>query len=310
MRWAEVILVEFPWQFDYCRRCAPGVPLVLAAHNLEWSKFSSYAEAQGVRARRSPWLRHIRRSEAKAVACADLVLAVSPDDRLDFIRVYRKDPDRVVEIPNGADIRTYHPVDRATRESRKRELGLPPKPVACYVGANIPPNVAGLAWVRRLASMSDRFTFVAIGPLFRRPERQGNLIATGLVDDYPGWLQAADFSLCPIEHGGGTKIKLLEALAAGLPVVAFEESLRGTALEPGRHVLVSPKSEVELLSALNRLADDPALAETLGANGRAFVAEHHDWERIAEKLSAALTQVVESGRLSRRPRNPLTRRGP
>lgn len=71
---------------------------------------------------------------------------------------------------------------------------------------------------------------------------------------------AADLSLCPIEFGGGTKIKLMEALAAGLPTVAFAESLRGTELRDGVHVVVAPKSVEGRLGALQRLANDPAEA--------------------------------------------------
>jgi glycosyltransferase involved in cell wall biosynthesis len=292
-------MVQFPWQFEYCRRHRRTAALVLATHNIETLKFASWAKSQGLNkdANRG-WLRYIRRAETAAVAHADLIVAVSPEDRLGFIRLFGADPDRVIEIPNGADTRTYAPVDLATRAAVKQQLGLPQRPVVSYVAGPSPPNVAGFEWVRRIAMIADRFTFVVVGSVSARAERIGNLVITGRVDEAAQWLRAADISLCPIEYGGGTKIKLLEALAAGLPVVAFEESLHGTALIPGRHLLTAPKNEKGVALALEQLADSPALADNLGDAARAYILQHHDWERITDKLEAALVRLVESSKPS------------
>jgi polysaccharide biosynthesis protein PslH len=296
LEWAEVVLVEFPWQFEYCRRAKVPAPIVLACHNVESRKFASYAEARGVDPAHSPWLRYIQKAEASAVKHADLVLAVSQDDRDELIRLYGARPERLIEIPNGADTEKYCPVDSATRQAMKRKLSLPEGDIVMYIGSNVPPNQAGLEWVRRLATIAGRFTFVVIGPLFSRPGRWANLIATGPVEDASAYFQAADISLCPIEHGGGTKIKLLEALAAGLPSVAFAEALQGIRLVPAEHVLVAEKDTRALLAELNRLLEVPGLAERLGKAGRDFVCRHHDWRQIAETLEQALLQIASRPR--------------
>jgi len=292
LEWADVVLVEFPWQFEYCRRTKVSAPLVLACHNVESRKFESYARARGIDPSRSPWLRYIRRAEANAVERADLVLAVSPDDRDELIRLYRIPPERVIEIPNGADAEKYSPVNSATRQAMKRKLGLPDGPTIIYIGSNVPPNQAGLEWVRRLAGIAGGFTFVVIGPLFPKPGRWANLIATGKVEDAGAYFQAADIAVCPIEYGGGTKIKLLEALAAGLPSVVFQETLHGTRLTPGEHVLVAAKDTRALLAELNRVIEVPGLAERLGRAGGDFVRRHHDWRQIAGTLEQAFLQLV------------------
>jgi polysaccharide biosynthesis protein PslH len=292
LEWAEMVLVEFPWQFEFCRRARVSAPLVLACHNVESQKFESYARARGVDPSHSPWLRYIRRAEANAVKCADLVLAVSPEDRDQIIRLHGILPERIIEIPNGADTEKYSPVDSATRQAMKCKLGLPDGPTILYIGSNVPPNQAGLEWVRHLASIAGRFSFVVVGPLFSKPGRWANLIATSSVEDASVYFQAADISICPIEHGGGTKIKLLEALAAGLPSVTFEETLRGTRLVPGKHVLVAAKDTRALLAELNRLIEMPCLAEGLSRAGVDFVRRHHDWRQIAETLEQALLQTA------------------
>jgi glycosyltransferase involved in cell wall biosynthesis len=289
--WADVTLVEFPWQFGFCHRLRPRGPLVLAAHNVEALKFPEYAPAAGIAVRRDLWIRSVERAEAGAVARADLILAVSPADRLGFIERYGADPARVVVVPNGADTQAYRPTDPDARRAAKRELGLPERPMVLFAGANVPPNWDGVGWVRRLASRSERFTFVVVGRA-APPGREANLLAVGAVPEMAPWLRAADFSVCPIRFGGGTKIKLLESMAAGLPTVVFAESIHGLDAKPGEQVLVVGRSETELLAALDLLADDPARARRIGCEAAAFVARHHDWSRIAEGLEAHLLQLV------------------
>jgi len=66
-------------------------------------------------------------------------------------------------------------------------------------------------------------------------------------------------------HGGGTKVKLFECMAAGLPTVAFEEAIRGISVIPGEHLLVAGKDERRLLDALDTLATDVRLARSVPA---------------------------------------------
>ena len=302
LAWADVVLVEFPWQLRYCRARRRDIPVVLAAHNVEAAKFLSYAESVGVATRRTAWTRYIERTEARAVAAADLVLTVSAADRSDLIERYGVEPARVVEIPNGADTERYLPVPREAKAKLKSELGLPDRPTVVFAGADNGPNWAGLDWVRRLAARAPELTFLALG-LVSRPRRDGNLIAPGFVPDFERYLQAADAALCPIEFGGGTKLKLLESLAAGLPTVAFAETLHGLELRDGVHVLVAERTEESLARQLMRLRQDADLAGGLGRSARAFVEERHDWRAIAAKLDVTVRELAETA-VAREPFRP------
>lgn len=294
LRWCDLLLVDYPWQLEHCAQRAAGRPVVLASHNVEAQKFASFAQAAGVCARRSGWIRCAERAEARAVARADLVLAVSPEDRREFLERYGLPDERVVEIPNGADTESFQPVDPDRRAAAKRRLGLPlQRPVVLFVqGPARPSGLAAVRWLRALSERAGRFSFVVAGSLFRAPRASGNLIVTGRVEDIRSWFHAADLFLCPIEFGGGTKIKLLEALACGLPTVAFAESLRGTGLRDGMHVRVAAKGERSLLAALDALVDDPSLAAGLARHGRKHVVEHFDWQSLASRLDAALRRLA------------------
>lgn len=289
LAWADVALVEFPWQFAACRRAAPpGLPIVLNSMNVEADKFASYARATDVgRIRAWPWLRAVAAIERAAVRDAALVFAVSPDDRRRFVERYDADPDRIVVIANGADVERHRPANPARRAHARRVLGLPERPTAAFVGSSAPPNRVALGWVRELARDCPDVTFVIAGDVCP-PSREANVVALGVVEDAAPVFAAADASLCPIEHGGGTKIKLLESLAAGLPTVAFAEALRGTDAQPGEHVIVTEKDAGALSAAVQRVLGDPLLAARLGAAARRLAIERYSWDAIALRLHAAL----------------------
>jgi glycosyltransferase involved in cell wall biosynthesis len=288
---ADVTLVEFPWQFEYCRSINPTGRIVLASHNVEALKFRDYARAMNVSLDSNRWVRLIEKMERRAVRRADLVLAVSSADKDAIVRRYDADPDNVIEVPNGVDTELYRPAGAEEKAAVKRALRLPEKPLAIFVGADVPPNRVGLQWLRRLARRAPDLTFVVVGTVAPEARTSGNLVATGLVTDHRPYLSAADVALCPIRFGGGTKIKLLEYLATGLPTLAFRESIHGTSLEPDEHVVVADENEDALLAAMRRVLGQPALGRRLSDRAREFMVRHHDWRTIAQTLEAALLDL-------------------
>jgi len=292
-RRADVVMVEFPWQFRVSRRLAPArTPCVYSSANVETDKFRSWAEAVEVsQARASPWLRYIERAERHAVAHADLVTTVCDLDREVFIDRFGADPARTIVVPNGVDTRRFRPTGAEARAAMRRELGLPDRPIVLFHGSDMPANRAGLEWVRRLAAADGGFTFLVVGSV-AAPERSEQLVAAGRVSDMRPYLAASNFGICPVAHGGGTKLKLLECMAAGLPTVAFAEGVRGIAVRHGQHALVAPEDEDQILNALASLAADPLTAERLGRAARELAERSYDWSRIAAGLEDALLRLT------------------
>ena len=179
----------------------------------------------------------------------------------------RRKPGRRSTCRPSRDSQNQYPCPRGhsslpqfASSSLRRKLGLPDRQTVVYLAANAkPPRRAGLAWVRRLAERMPGCTFLIVGGIFGAPERQNNVIATGRIEDPASYLQAADISLCPIEFGGGTKIKMIESLAVGLPTVVFEETRFGTNAQHGEHVWVVEKDEEHIFSGLSLLLQDKAL---------------------------------------------------
>lgn len=290
MAWADVVIVEFPWQYGCCRAMSNGKPLVLSTHNVQAAKARSGGDGGIVR---RAWSRWTEALEREAVQGADMVLAVRPEDGEEFARRYGADRAKIRVIPNGADVHRYHPADEATRGLLRARLDLPAGPLVIFPAPHRQtPILEGLAWVRRTAALLPAVTFLITGAVERRPRREANLLFTGFVPEYESYVRSADCMVCPIDRGGGTKLKLIEAAAAGLPIVAFPESVQGTTFRDGDHLLVAEKTPAALAGALSRLLHDPDTAERLGAAARAHAVEHYDWDVIARIMESELMLLV------------------
>lgn len=112
----------------------------------------------------------------------------------------------------------------------------------------------------------------------------------GLVDDTRPHLTSATMFVCPLRSGSGTRFKLLEALACGLPVVSTTLGAEGLGAVDGEHMLIADTPEA-FAKAVLRLLDDSALAGRLSSQGRAWVVQQHSWSRSATLLVEAYQQL-------------------
>jgi glycosyltransferase involved in cell wall biosynthesis len=96
----------------------------------------------------------------------------------------------------------------------------------------------------------------------------------------------------PIFWGSGVRIKLLEALACGLPVVTTALAAEGIDLRPGERALFAERP-ADFAAAITRLLDDPALRARLGAGGRAIVERDYDAEQIGARLASLYAGMLQ-----------------
>lgn len=110
---------------------------------------------------------------------------------------------------------------------------------------------------------------------------------TGYVEDLGSVYERAALVVVPIRHGAGTRIKVLEALSYGLPVVTSPAGAAGLGVRDGVHLLVA-ESDAEIAAAIARVAGDVALANSLGRRGHMLVASQFDREAIGRRLVALM----------------------
>jgi glycosyltransferase involved in cell wall biosynthesis len=112
-----------------------------------------------------------------------------------------------------------------------------------------------------------------------------NVHFLGRVDSTAEHLAAAQVAIAPVRHGSGTRLKLLEYFAAGLPVVCTAKAAEGLAVEDGRHVRLVD-TPCELVAAVRALHANAEACAQLGAAARALVASHYDWQAQVPGLLA------------------------
>jgi polysaccharide biosynthesis protein PslH len=123
---------------------------------------------------------------------------------------------------------------------------------------------------------------------------------TGTVDSVLPHLRSARVTVLPIRAGGGTRLKALEALAAGVPVVATPFAVGGLGLRDGKHALIA-ESAPDLAAAAAAVLEDDALAERVSRAGRSLVERRFDWPDLARPLVQLHHELADRSRvLSRR----------
>lgn len=266
-----------------------GSPAALNHHNIESHLLERRIGYERSRLRRfylGLESRKLRRYEAAVAGRFDTNFVVS---RLDGERLRSICPAASTAVlANGVDVEYF----RRTVPLSAVERGH----LIMVSGMNWFPNrdavlfMTQSVWPELTKVMPDaRLTIVGASPpqavrdLCARDHR---VIATGFVDDVRPYMERAQVYVCPMRDGGGTRLKILDALAMGVPIVATEMALEGIDVAAGTDVLVAD-SPGEFVDAIVRLADDRPLWERLRANGRAFVERHFAWEVIGQEMYAA-----------------------
>ncbi len=116
---------------------------------------------------------------------------------------------------------------------------------------------------------------------------------TGTVEDIRPYLAQSQVYVCPLKSGAGIKNKILEAWAAGLPIVATSLSCEGIEVSPGEDILVADDIQ-GFVKAVVRLLEDESLRKKLAEKGRKKVVERYDWESKAEMLERVHLRAIKN----------------
>jgi glycosyltransferase involved in cell wall biosynthesis len=112
---------------------------------------------------------------------------------------------------------------------------------------------------------------------------------TGAVDDTRPYIAAASVYIVPLRMGGGTRLKLLEALSLQAPIVSTTLGAEGFAVTSREQLLLADDA-ASFAQSIVELIEDRARAQSLGAAGRLFAVQHYDWRSIVPKFEAVYSR--------------------
>jgi glycosyltransferase involved in cell wall biosynthesis len=119
-----------------------------------------------------------------------------------------------------------------------------------------------------------------------------NVTLAGYVDDIKGLIASSTVALAPLWSGGGTRLKILEAMAIGTPVVATSKGAEGLDAQSGEHLFVADEPDKFAKYAINLLTDGD-LRYKMAGNANHFVREKYDWARVMPELLSLIEQITE-----------------
>ena len=128
-------------------------------------------------------------------------------------------------------------------------------------------------------------------PHIRALDDEKSIIVTGTVSDVRDYYAQADVFIIPSRMGGGTKLKTLEAMAIGLPIVSTSIGAQGLNIQSGHHLYIEDSPNKFAKGVIALLQNDEK-ARAIGEEARAFVQKHHDWETIVSHVANKLQPLV------------------
>jgi len=293
----DIVNLEFPY-LGHCvlRQAPPGEklpPLVVDSHEIAYDLARQFAVAGASSGRRfyasANW-RKLRREELGIYREADGVYLCSAEDEQ---RLLDQIPEaRTVVIPNAADVDYYQP----------RPTDPPPdgRTVVYFGLLSTVPNIdAVIHFVQdiwpRIAKANPEARCKIIGG---RPPPSLLALAgprvelTGFVPDLRPHLAAAAAVVVPLRLGGGTRLKIVEAMAMGKAIVSTTLGAEGIEAVPGRDILIEDQP-VAFADAVNRLLSEPSLAVHIRQSARRLAVERYAWSGAAQALESFYRRILE-----------------
>jgi polysaccharide biosynthesis protein PslH len=287
----DAIICEFVFMAHYqLRRARDRTQLVLDEHNIEYdllrrTALKSRLERKVFHA--VNW-RKLKHEEVHAWRRFDGCTLTS---RRDEAFVHAESPQtQTALVPNAVDLTLFSP----------REVLEEPLTLLFFGAINYYPNTdAAISFIEqvlpRLRAHHPTLRLRIVGPgQGAIPRRYGpHVEVVGFVADLQAEIARATVVVAPLRIAGGTRLKVLEAMAMGKAVVATHVGAEGIDVKHGHDVLLAD-SPAEQAREIRRLLDDPALRAQLGQNARATVVSRYSWSASAEKLENFLYALQDS----------------
>ena len=277
----EMAMFEHLW-------CAPLLPVIqphtkqtcLNLHNIESTLFDTYSKSDPwpVSMAHERWAEACRALEAQLLPQFDCLLTCSVSDA-ENIGQYSSN---IHVFPNSIP---STPLPQVAKQADLVFSG----------NLEYPPNKTAVGWFYRevwplLSATHPSVTWRIVGlhPDAVRGVVAGDkrIVLTGPVEKAVPAIAASRIAIVPLLTGSGTRIKILEAWAAGLPVVSTNLGAQGLDYEEGKEILIAD-TPINFAETLRKLLDNPDLCLQLGAAGRCLYEREYTWDAAWKRLEAA-----------------------
>ena len=271
------------------------VPTVLFQHNVEamiWHRHAAVASHPLRRAYMHRQWRRMYTFERDQCRRFDHVVAVSPEDVATFANTYGVGA--VSHVATGVDTEYFRPTHTAAPD---------PHSLLFTGSMDWMPNEDGVAYfaeamLPRIAASHPQATLNIVGrnptpPVLALAHRQARIKVTGTVPDVRPYLERAQVFVVPLRIGGGTRLKIFEAMAMEKAIVTTSVGAEGLPVRDGEHLLIADTPSA-FADAITRLLRDPPYAAALGARAAELVRSRFGWQHAAEQFIEICSRTVDA----------------
>jgi glycosyltransferase involved in cell wall biosynthesis len=277
---------------DLIRKYSNG-KIILRAHNIEhliWERMAMNCTNPVKRFYLNHLFRTLKRFELMAFNQVDGIAAITKKDADTFIQLGCRVP--VTPVPFGID-----PDDYAKYTDIKPEI-----PSLFHIGSmNWLPNVEGIKWFlekvwNRIHREFPELKLYLAGrmmPPWLLNARYPNVIVVGEVENALKFIRSKWIMIAPLFSGSGIRIKIIEAMAAGKPVVTTTIGAEGINYTNDKDILIADTAD-EFVDALKQCLQDPNLCTAIGKNAKTLILSEYDNHLIISNLVGFYDQILAS----------------
>jgi polysaccharide biosynthesis protein PslH len=266
-------------------------PVLLFQHNVEsliWKRLFQTASGLKKIYFRDQWQRMLA-FEKKACSAVKSVVAVSEEDAA-LLRAELGLTNVVGAVPTGVDAAGFAVCRTMTKM---------PKSLVFLGSMDWMPNIDAMLWFAReiFPGLKKRFPALTVSVVGRNPtaemKRLGEIAEiTGTVDDVKPYMGRAEVMIVPLRVGGGTRVKIFEGMAAGLPIVSTRIGAEGLPVRDGENIFLADSPE-HITEKISMLLQNAELRTKMGASAAQFVTEHYSWESATRVFEEFCRRAIQ-----------------
>jgi len=287
----DVVIVESPSLLPYLRtiRHATDALVILRSLNVEfriWEQLARNAPDPVRRAALHLVARSVRRYEIAQLDACDAVIPITAEDARDFRALGCTRPMHV--LPGGVEALSPQTAGDPCAIYFLGSLDYRPnQEAALWIGRELRPRLAARATEATLHLGGSNAPAWLVEQL-----RSEGVSVTGDIPDAAAFAASKGIMIAPLFAGGGMRIKILEAMALGKPVVSTTVGAAGMDVTPGTDILLADDADA-FADAVALLVRDPSRARQIGAAGRALVERRYDTTTLTRELMAFLDELLQ-----------------